>query len=65
MPAITPLCTNEAVMTSIATCRKKDRTKVPLRFGPRSRLSQAKRKQPMTKHPIEVRERAQPYGLRF
>ena len=38
---------------------------VPRFLGPRIALRRANRKHPRAKHPIEVRDRAQPYAREF
>lgn len=52
-----------AVRKMKQACNKKEQIRVVRRKGPRKRLRREKKREPRTKHAIEVRDLTQPYGL--
>lgn len=52
-----------AVMSIRRACRIKELTRVVRRSGPRNLLSREKKRDPVMKQAIEVKDLTQPYGL--
>ena len=62
IPAMTSVWMRQAVSESVMACMENDKIKEPRPRGPTILLSREKTYEPNTKHPMDVRERAQPYG---
>ena len=62
-PFTTPACIIAATTIIITDCNANDATSVPRRSGPEYSARREKKKQPMQKQAMEVRDLAQPYGF--
>lgn len=60
LPSIIPAPTMAAVMSIRRACRTKELTRVVRRSGPRNLLSREKKREPMMKQTIEVKDLTQP-----